>query len=269
MDVSSVRLPRTAALTEKPGAPSLRDQFRGNERKLHEAEVKQLEKAKTPEERAELKKAFTEARAERARTFATMVCSEAGDVYKPKPGGNNAGQILKAYYALIGERAREQAAKDKKPFSQKYVESVKLSKEDVRGLREKLMKEGFTDADFKKAMPLLKKHIARDRFMDQNAMKFMASGEFVTFKVAIELMMDKVEKNLDAHHRQLDEKEHGLLLEHLADTEKRSKVRKVTNWTNEVVLTNVDKNGDGNDDTKKTKYAVVGGKLVPLDERED
>lgn len=267
MDVSSVRLPRTAALTEKPGAPSLRDQFRGNERKLHDAEVKQLEKAK-PEERGALKAAFTEARAERARTFATMVCSEAGDVYKPKPGGNNAGQILKAFYGVIGEHAREQAAKDKKPFSQKYVENVKLSKDDVRALREKLMKEGFTDADFKKAMPLLKKHIARDRFMDRHAMTFMASSEFVTFQAAIALMLDKVEKNVDAHKAQLDEKDHTLLLEHLAEVEKRG-TRRVTSFTHEVVLTNVDNNKDGHDDVKKTKYTVVGGKLVPLDERQD
>lgn len=268
MDVSSVRLPKTAALTEKPGAPSLRDQFRANEKKLHEAEQKQLEKAKTPDERAALKKAFTEARAERARTFATMVCSEASDEYKPIPGGNNAGQILKAYYALIGERAREQAAKDKKPFSQKYVENVRLSREDVRGLREQLMKEGFTDADFKKAMPLLKKHIARERFMDRHAMNFMGSAEFVSFKAAIELMLDKVEKDVDAHARQLDEKDHKLLLEHLADVEKRG-TRRVTTFTQDVVLTNVDSNKDGNDDVKKTKYTVVGGKLVPLDERQD
>lgn len=268
MDVSSVRLPRTAALTEKPGAPSLRDQFRANERKLKEAEDKQLEKAKTPEERSALKKAFTEARAERARTFATMVCSEAGDVYKPVPGGNNKGQILKAYYALIGQRAREQAVKDGKPFSQKYVENVKLSRDDVRGLREKLMKEGFSDADFKQAMPLLQKHIARDRFMDRNAMKFMASAEFLTFKAAIDLMLDKVEKDVDAHARQLDEKDHKLLLEHLAETEKRG-TRRVTTFTQDVVLTNVDHNKDGNDDVKKTKYTVVGGKLVPLDERQD
>jgi hypothetical protein len=197
-----------------------------------------------------------------------MVCSEAGDVYKPVPGGNNKGQILKAFYGLIGERAREQAAKEGKPFSQKYVESMRLSREDVRGLREKLMKEGFTDADFKKAMPLLQKHIARDRFMDRHALAFIASSAFVVFKAAVEQMMDKVEKTLDDQKRALDDKDHALLLDHLADVEKRSK-RRVTNWTESVVLTNVDHNRDGNDDTKTTKYTVVGGKLLPVDEDQD
>jgi hypothetical protein len=262
MGVGGVRHSKVPVLTDVAGGPSLRDQHRANERKVRDAEAAELAKAK-PADRPALVAAHREASAERARTFATMVCSAPGHKYAT-PGANNTGQILKAFYALIGERGREQAAREKKPFSAKDVERVRLSKDDVHALREQLMKEGFSDADFQKALPLLHKHIARDRFLDRAAMAFMKSTGFVAFKAAIEQMIDAVDRQLDAHQRKLDEGDHALLLEHLRDVEKRG--RRVTSFTDTVVVANVDKNGDGADDQRQARYAVVGGKLVPVDE---
>lgn len=241
-------MPRAAT---GPGGPNLRREIRAHERTLSEAERKQLDGARSPEERAALKTGFTKARAERARRYAAMLCSEPG--WAPKPRSSSEGKILTSFYGLLGQRAREEAARTGKPFSMAHVEQVRLSKADVEALRKQ-----FGDAEVKKAWPLLKKHIAHEGFLDQAALRFMTSAEFLTFQAALTSARDKVERALDAHEEQLSAKDAEALREHIKLGEKR----RLTSWDQPVVVER-EQNPDGSRD--KVTYVSVGGRLVPVD----
>lgn len=250
--VSASSLTRIA---ERPGAPPLRQQFRAHEKKLAEGEKKQLDAAKTPEERAALKANFTQARAERARRYAAMLCSEPG--WAPKGDPNGPGAILTSFYALLGQRGREEARKSGKPFSMGDVDRVRLTREDVENLRKQ-----FGDAEVKKAWPLLQKHIAHEGFLDRDALRFMKSSQFLAFQAAISATVDRVERAIDQHQEQLSAKDADLLREHHRQLEKR----RLSKWDQPVVI-ETEQKSDGSRD--KVTYVSVGGRLVPVDRDEE
>lgn len=250
--VSAASLSRIA---ERPGGPTLRQQFREKEKALHEREQKKLDACKTPEERGALKAQFTQARAERARRYAAMLCSEPG--WTPKGDPKGPGTILTSFYALIGQRAREEARKSGKPFSMGDVEKVRLTREDVEELRKK-----FGDAEVKKAWPLLQKHIAHEGFLDRDALRFMKSTQFLAFQAAITATVDRVERAIDQHQETLSAKDAELLRDHHRGLEKR----RLSVWDQPVVVESEQKS-DGSRD--KVTYVAVGGRLVPVDRDEE
>jgi hypothetical protein len=238
-------------VTETPGGPSLRHQFKAHEKALAEKERAQLDACRTPEERHALKAQFTQARAERARRYAAAICSEPG--WEPKAGASSNGKILTAFYALLGRRARENAQKTGKPFSMADIEKVRLSRADVENLRKE-----FGDAEIKKAWPLLQKHIAHADFLDKSALRFMLSGEFLVYRAAIHQQRDTVEHNIEQHREQLSAKDAELLREHNRLAEKR----KLTHWDKDIV---VSREGVAEGHPEKVTYVSVGGRLVPVD----
>jgi hypothetical protein len=238
-----------------PGGPTLRQQFRTREKAFAEQEKLKLDATKTPEQRAALKKKFTEARAARARQYAAMLCSEEG--WAPKPGAKAEGRVLTAFYQRLGQRGREIAAREGKPFTLEALERVRLSKADVEALRKE-----FGDDEVKKALPLLKKHIMHESFLDRAAMKFMGSSEFATYQAAIAIAVDKMERGIQTHREKLDEKS----AESLRDHHKTLKKRRLSRWTEQVV---VHKSVKADGSKLKTSYAAVGGRLIPIDTKRE
>jgi hypothetical protein len=241
----------TLSLSDKPGGPSLRDQIRTQERSLAAKEKTALAKAPDDAARHELKTEFTEARRERAQKYAAMLCSE--KTWEPR--GSEQGQVLTSFYRLLGERGRELAAKQGKPFSMKHLDEVQLTKADVEDLRKQ-----FGDEAVKKAMPLLEKHICSGRWLSKEARTFMKSSRFVAYQTAVEATVDRVERNLEHEREKLDDADAERLREDLRTREKR----KVTSWTENVVVEREER-PDGT--REKTLYASVGGRLVPVDKK--
>lgn len=234
-------------IAEAPGAPALRHQFKAAELALAANERKQLDAAPTPEARAALKAEFTQARAERARRYAAMVCSQPG--WKPKPGASPESKVLTSFYGLLGERARADAARSGKPLSMAHVEQVRLSRADVEGLR-----TTFSDGDIARALPLLDKHIAHADFLDDGALRFMTSDEFLSARAALAVAADKVESALDKHEAKLAEEAHARLLEHQRDDRKHRRLV-------EISTPDLARVTDG-----KRVFKPFGGRLAALDE---
>jgi hypothetical protein len=242
-------------VVEDLGGPSLRQQFRARERALADGEQLRLAAAATPQQRAALKKTFTEARAARARQYAAMLCSEPG--WAPKPGAKADGRVLTAFYQLLGQRGRELAAREGTPFSLDTLERVRLSKADVEALRKE-----FGDDDVKAALPLLKKHIMHESFLERAAMKFMGSSAFTTYQAALAVAVDKMERGIQTHRAALDEKS----AEHLREHHRSLKKRRLSRWTEQVVVQTTVKAGGAKE---KTTYAAVGGRLIPIDTKRE
>jgi len=243
------------SVVDDPGGPSLRQQFRAREQALAANEQVQLARARTPEQRAALKETFTEARAARGRQYAAMLCSEAG--WAPKPGAKAEGRVLTAFYQLLGQRGRELAAREGTPFSLETLDRVRLSKADVEALRKE-----FGDDDVKKALPLLKKHIMRESFLERAAMKFMNSSVFTTYQAALAVVVDKMERGIQSHRAALDEKAAENLREHTR-SQKKSRLAR---WTEQVVVQTTMNAGGAKE---KTTYAAVGGRLIPVDTKRE
>ena len=237
------------SIADVSGGPSLRAQFKATEKALADSERKALD-ALPPEQRAALKAEFTQARAERAQRYAAMLCSVDG--WQPKPGAAAEGKVLTGFYGLVGERARALAKREGKPLSPEHVERVRLSKADIVKLR-----ETYGDAEVKKAWPLLQKHIAHDRFLDANALKFMQSGEFLVYHAALQHARDTVDRNIATHREKLSAADAELLRDHLKQVERR------LTWTEDVVVERRAPATAG-DKTHTQKYVSVGGRLVPL-----
>ena len=237
------------SLVDRPGGPSLRDQIRSQERGIAEKEQAQLARCPAAQQAA-LKSDFTEARAERARKYAAMLCSAPG--WQPNENCSPEGKVLTAFYQVLGERGRELAAKDGKPFSLTYLDKVKLSKDDVEKLRKQ-----FGDDAVKKAMPLLQKHIVSGKWLSKDAARFMASGEFMTYQTAIMGAQDKMERDVEAYREKLDEK----AADDLREESRTDRKRQLTHWTDKVV---VEKDATTQE---KTIYAAVGGRLIPVDKK--
>ena len=244
-----------AHFVEVDGGPSLRAQFKANEKSLVATEHGQLA-AIAPEQRVALKAEFTQKRAARARRYATMLCSVEG--WQPKPGARPESKILTGFYGLVGERARALAKSEGKPFAMEHVERVRLSKGDVVALREQ-----YGDAAVKKAWPMLQKHIAHDDFLDQGALLYMQSSDFLVFHAALRQTLDAVERNIAAHAEKLSANDAGLLREHGKDVERRRLIK----WTGPVVVERGHQADPltGADKVSTQKYASVGGHLVPID----
>jgi hypothetical protein len=251
-----VRGPSTPRLqlVDKPDGPTVRQQTQAHARACAAADKAALEAA-PPEKRGALKKQQLAAAQERGRLYAAMITSEPG--WKPKEGSKAEGQVLTAFYRRIGQRGRELAAKEGKPFSIDTLKKVRLTKDDVEALRKE-----FGDDEVKKAMPLLERHIIRESFLDRAAMKFMKSTEFLTFRMALQQSVDKMDRDLAKHRKQLDERSAENLREH----QRALKKRKQVNWNQEVVVHKTTRI----DGTKqKQTYASVGGRLVPIDQKRE
>jgi hypothetical protein len=231
-------------LVDKPGGPALREQIQAREAAIKAREVKQLDAAPTVDAREALEDKFIAQRKERGEKYAALLCSQDG--WQPKPGASSQSQVLTAYYALLGQKARAYAAAHGRPVSLEDIDRVKLSKDDVEKLRKQ-----FGDEAVKKALPLLQRHMCQGKFLTAAAMRFMQSSQFVVYQTAIEQERDVVDTSVRTHDEKLDEKDHDRLRE--------ERHRQVTHWTDRVVVQR--------EDNKRILYASVGGRLVPLGEK--
>jgi hypothetical protein len=245
------------ALVETPGGPSVRAQIRAHERGHAEREQQKLAGAKTDQAKKALKSEFTAARAERARLYAAMITS--ADGWQPSAGARPEGKVLTSFYRLIGEKARELAAAEGQPLSLETFDRVRLTRADVEGLRKR-----FGDAEVKKALPLLKKHIIHERFLDKGALRFMASAQFLALQTLLQATEDRVERDIDRHREKLDVR----AAEELRDHQRALGKRQLTHWDQQIVVECAGaRAGDPAGKPETRTYAAVGGRLIPVDEK--
>src|SRR6185295_17712053 len=123
-------------------------------------------------QRPALKAKITRDRQIRAREYAAMICSQPD--WQCKTENGSPGNVLTAFYRLVGQKAREHAKKDGHEFSLADVQKTRLTEKDLESLRKE-----FGDDQIKKAWPLLERHIAHEGFLTKSALKFMKSGKFM------------------------------------------------------------------------------------------
>jgi hypothetical protein len=252
--------PSLVSLARRPGEATSRQQFQLFEKQQAEAERKQLDRLKDPAARHVLKAEFTAARAARARAYAAVICSEAG--WRPKPGASAKGQILTAFYARAGEKARHAAADGGRPFSVAELAKVRLSRDDVATLKDSLI-ERFGAKAIEDAFPLLQKHICHDSFLDSDALAYMASAEFLALRAAVISLVDEVEREIDAHDRQLAEDAHARLVDDMRTADKKRRILSMDGPP--AVETRATPDGS----RERRTYNLFGGRLVAIAREDD
>ena len=245
MPLSRVAPPAAPVVETTTG--SLRALFTTAEKALRIEEAKEMAAATSDAERASLKADFQAERKARGEKFATMLMSQKG--WRTKPGCNAQAQVLCAFYRIVGQRARELAASEGKPFSMAYVDRVRLTRADVESVRKQ-----FGDKETKVALGLLKRHIMSGSFLTDDARQFMVSAQFLSFQVAIEQSRDKVEHGVRAHDDALAAETAQLV----RDERKASERRQLLHWSDPHLL--VTRTADGK--REAAKCIVVGGRLV-------
>ncbi len=250
MAVSAVSQKGLPQLVDRAGGTALRDQMKLREHAFKARENAALGKARTPQARKALDAEFKAAALERAHDYAAMICSQ--EDWSPKPGCSVQGNVLTSFYRLMGQKARAHAASEGRLFTLDDLRAVKLDEHDIAGLRKQ-----FSDADIKKAWPLLDKHIVHGRFLSHGAQRFMKSGRFLAYQTALMVAEDRMEKGIEHHREKLDDK----AAQSLRDDRRATQKRQFTHLTDEVIVER------DRTHQEKTTYAVVGNRLVPVDEK--
>lgn len=275
---------RVGSSSSASSVGALRARFKAQE-KLERSSIdrmrqrwdQQLAAASTPQERARVqariqveKQAHQAEQQRQARVRAALITSAPGWVHPAERGdrpartpehreARAAGQVLVEAYRMVGQKARSLAARNGEEVTERHVELVKLTKEDMEVLAAKCGMTG--PGATQRAWALLDKHI-RPEMMDMEAERFFSTG----FLDLQGYMIHELGE-LQEEHQQRAAK-HKVMLD-----EKRERIENFVrdNKLREREIVRVEWSGVTHDvrrDPSKridqVELAVVGGRLVAV-----
>ncbi len=178
---------------------------------------------------------------------------------KDQKDGRAASRILVDAYRMVGVRARQNAALRGEVFTDKHVEEVQLTKNDVAELAKRCGMHGQGAA--KRAWSLLDKHIRPD-MMDSDAEKFFRAS-FLDFQGNMIRELGDLEERLDKQEERnkldLGEKKQRIANYAKERDEHKKRIAKVE-WSGEAV----NMKRDPAEATKNIEMRVVNGRLVKV-----